>query len=185
MNGIHDILKREGIECKIAASREEQYDAVNSIQIGSKRDVYLNAIKARLFDNEGFNAKNSTQKLIKEIEKYNPDLIHLHNLHGYYINVEELFDYLKIYGKPVVWTLHDCWPITGHCPYFSRSNVIIGFGDVMIVYKKESILKVFSWIIPREIGDEKKCLYKGSQYDNRMCFKVLQNIGQKVLFIRI
>lgn len=119
MNGIHDILKREGIECKIAASREQQYDAANSIRIGSKGDVYLNAIKARLFDNEGFNAKKATQKLIKEIEEYNPDLIHLHNLHGYYINVEELFDYLKTYGKTVVWTLHDCWPITGHCPYFS------------------------------------------------------------------
>ena len=46
-------------------------------------------------------------------------IIHLHNLHGYYINVEILFEFLKQYGKPVVWTLHDCWAFTGHCCYYS------------------------------------------------------------------
>ena len=49
---------------------------------------------------------------------YDPDLIHLHNIHGFYLDVEELFAYLKVCGKPVVWTLHDCWSFTGHCAYF-------------------------------------------------------------------
>ena len=47
----------------------------------------------------------------------NPDIIHLHNIHGYYINIEILFDYLKSSKKPVIWTLHDCWSFTGHCAH--------------------------------------------------------------------
>ena len=180
MNGIHDMLKREGIECKIAASREQQYDAVNSIQIGSKIDVYLNAIKARLFDNEGFNAKKSTQKLIKEIEEYNPDLIHLHNLHGYYINVEELFDYLKIYGKPVVWTLHDCWPITGHCPHFSMAkcnNWISGCHDCP--QKREYPKSVFMDNSPQNWKRKKNAFTKVSNMTIVCVSKWLQNIVKK------
>lgn len=119
MNGIYDTLKENGFECKIAAAREKMYVPEDSIRIGTDFSVKFNALKARVFDNEGFNAISATKKLIKQIEEYNPDIIHLHNLHGYYINVEILFDYLKKVQKPVVWTLHDCWPFTGHCAHFS------------------------------------------------------------------
>ncbi|MCF0105346.1 MAG: glycosyltransferase [Holdemanella sp.] len=118
VNGIYDTLKENGHDCKIAAAREELYVPEDSIRIGSKKDAYINALKARVFDNEGFNAKSATLKLIKDIEAYNPDIIHLHNLHGYFINVEILFDYLKKTNKPIVWTLHDCWTMTGHCAHF-------------------------------------------------------------------
>lgn len=118
VNGIYDTLIEMGHECAIAAAREKMYAPENSIRIGSNLGVKINALKSRLFDNEGFSAKHATKKLIKKIEAYNPDVIHLHNLHGYYINLEILFDYLKRAGKPVVWTLHDCWSITGHCAHF-------------------------------------------------------------------
>jgi len=122
VNGIYDVLKSEGIECKIAAAREKVYAEADSIRIGSKVGVYMNALKARLLDNEGFNAVRDTQRLIQQIKEYNPDIIHLHNLHGYYINVEILFDYLRQCGKPIVWTLHDCWAMTGHCAYFEAAK---------------------------------------------------------------
>jgi glycosyltransferase involved in cell wall biosynthesis len=61
----------------------------------------------------------STKKLINKIIEASPDIIHLHNVHGYYLNVKLLFDFLADYNKPVVWTLHDCWSFTGHCAYFS------------------------------------------------------------------
>lgn len=122
VNGIYDTLIEEGHECKVAAAREKMYKAEDSIQIGKKRDVYFNALSCRLFDNEGFYPKSATQKLIKQIKEYDPDVIHLHNLHGYYINVEVLFDYLKQSGKKIYWTLHDCWAFTGHCTYFSAVN---------------------------------------------------------------
>ena len=118
VNGIYDTLKEQGHECKIAAAREVMYAPEDSWRIGNGLDVKLNGVKARIFDNEGFNAKRATRDLIKKIEEYDPDIIHLHNLHGYCINVEILFDYLKRANKKVFWTLHDCWSFTGHCAHF-------------------------------------------------------------------
>ena len=117
---IADELTENGHECKIAFGRKaapERYQKY-AYRITSDGGVKINALKARLFDNEGFNAARATKKLISFIEEYNPDVIHLHNLHGYYLNVEVLFDYLKKADKKVVWTLHDCWTFTGHCAYF-------------------------------------------------------------------
>ena len=117
---IADMLISEGHECKIAYGRKtvpEKYKDI-AYRIGSDFGVKVNGVKARLFDNEGFNARSATKKLIKWIKHYNPDVIHLHNLHGYYLNVKLLFNYLKTCGKKVVWTLHDCWSFTGHCAYF-------------------------------------------------------------------
>lgn len=117
---IADMLISEGHECKIAYGRKivpEKYKDI-AYRIGSDFGVKVNGVKARLFDNEGFNARLATKKLIKWIKQYNPDVIHLHNLHGYYLNVKLLFDYLKTCGKKVVWTLHDCWSFTGHCTHF-------------------------------------------------------------------
>ena len=119
MNGIYDTLKENGHECKIAAAREKILYPKDSIQIGTNTGVYVNALESRILDNDGFAAKRATKDLVRKIEEYNPNVIQLHNLHGYYINVEILFEYLKRSGKPVVWTMHDCWPATGHCPYFT------------------------------------------------------------------
>ena len=116
---------KEGNECIIAYGREsvpEKYKKI-SYRISSNENVMLNGIKARIFDNEGFNAEYETKKFIEFAEKYNPDLLWLHNLHGYYINVEMLFDWIK--SRPemeIRWTLHDCWAFTGHCPHFSYVN---------------------------------------------------------------
>lgn len=122
MNGIYDTLKENGFDCKIAAAREKMYVPEDSYCICSDTEVKVNALKARLFDSEGFNAARETQRLVEYIKVYDPDIIHLHNLHGYYMNMEILFDYLKKANKPVVWTLHDCWTMTGHCAHF----VLIG-----------------------------------------------------------
>lgn len=118
VNGIYDTLKEQGHECKIAAAREGLYAPEDSWRIGNDLNVKFNGVMARVFDNEGFNAKKVTKDLIKKIEEYDPDIIHLHNLHGYCINVEILFDYLKRSNKKVFWTLHDCWTFTGHCAHF-------------------------------------------------------------------
>lgn len=117
---IADILKEQGHECRIAYGREtvpEKYRDT-AVRIGSDFGVKINALKARLLDNEGFNAKQATEKLVALMKDYNPDVIHLHNVHGYYLNLPELFTYLASANKPVVWTLHDCWAFTGHCSYF-------------------------------------------------------------------
>ena len=73
---------------------------------------------SRFVDKHGFGSTRATQVFLKEVERLDPDVIHLHNLHGYYLNVELLFGYLRLANKPVVWTLHDCWAFTGHCAHF-------------------------------------------------------------------
>lgn len=60
-----------------------------------------------------------TLGLLRQLDKIKPDIIHLHNLHGFIINIPLLFGYIKRHNIPTVWTLHDCWAFTGHCPHFT------------------------------------------------------------------
>ena len=114
--------EQQGHKVKIAYGREivpEQYRKY-AVKIGTICEVRVNALKARLLDNEGFNAKNATRKFLEWADEYNPDLLWLHNLHGYYINLELLFNWIKSRpGMEVKWLLHDCWAFTGHCSHFT------------------------------------------------------------------
>lgn len=111
-------LIRRGDDSIVAYARNEIAQDVPCYKIGNQFDVLFHAMMTRLTDRTGFFSKDATCKLIDEIKGYNPDIIQLHNLHGYYLNIQMLFDFLKEYQKPVVWTLHDCWAFTGHCAYF-------------------------------------------------------------------
>lgn len=75
-------------------------------------------ILAKLTGRHGCYSHFATYKLIQKIKETKPDIIHLHNIHGWYLNWRMLFDYLKNADIPVIWTLHDCWSFTGHCPHF-------------------------------------------------------------------
>lgn len=111
---------KQGGESMIAYGRKAKSSNSKTYKIGNKLDQINHLVQTRLFDTHGFHSNYSTVELVKQIESFGPDVIHLHNLHGYYLNVEILFDFLKNYNKPVVWTLHDCWAFTGHCCYFER-----------------------------------------------------------------
>ncbi len=112
------VLLANGHESFIAFGRGNRPSKSQLIKIGSEWDVYWHGIQTIVFDRHAFASKAATQKLIGEIERLKPDVIGLHNLHGYYINIEILFTYLKTTPIPVVWTLFDCWAFTGHCTYF-------------------------------------------------------------------
>ena len=107
-----------GWKSYIAYGRNERPSQSLKIKIGSNRDLYLHGLQTRLFDRHGFGSVNATRNLVRKIEEIKPDIIHLHNLHGYYINIKVLFNYLCFTQIPVVWTLHDCWSFTGHCIHF-------------------------------------------------------------------
>ena len=113
----HD-LKKEGHEGKIYYGRRTAPDNAETEKIGTNLDMRLHVLSTFFTGTHGFNSKAQTKGLIKSLKEYNPDLIHMHNIHGFYLDVETLFEYLKQCGKPVVWTLHDCWSFTGHCAYF-------------------------------------------------------------------
>lgn len=82
----------------------------------------FHALMSYTLDGHGLGSYFYTKKVIKKIEEFNPDIIHLHNLHGYYINYPILFQYFKKVDKPIVWTFHDFWPITGHCVHFDYNK---------------------------------------------------------------
>jgi putative colanic acid biosynthesis glycosyltransferase len=103
----------------IAYGRHARISQSELIKIGSDWDIWMHGLQTRLFDRHGLASTAATRELVEQIKKIKPDIIHLHNIHGYYINIEILFRYLKDANIPVVWTLHDCWPITGHCAHFT------------------------------------------------------------------
>jgi len=115
---IGSLLIDEGHKSFIAYGISSNESRSGIIKVGQKSGVLLHVLKTRFFDLHGFGSVKATRQLVKKIELIDPDLIHLHNIHGYYINIEVLFEYLKKRQKPVVWTFHDCWPFTGHCCYF-------------------------------------------------------------------
>ncbi len=117
-------LEKQGHEVKIAYGRGEvpKQFSKYAIRVGNNLDVMLHGIKARVYDASGFGSKRVTMRFIDWIESYNPDVIHLHNLHGYYINIDILFEYLKKSDKKIIWTLHDCWSFTGHTVYCDTVN---------------------------------------------------------------
>lgn len=120
--GIYRMLLENGHSCRIAYGRGYLETDISNYKIGNKLSVCMDGILTRLTDRAGFYSKQATRDLIKDIEAFNPDVIQLHNLHGYYINIEILFEYLLKSNIPVVWTLHDCWPFTGHCCYYSEKK---------------------------------------------------------------
>lgn len=112
-----DVLQKKGAQSRIAYGRGGS-NRDNTFRFESDLGVMLHGVLSRITDRHAFYSAAATKKLIEDIRNYAPDLIHLHNLHGYYVHIGLLFEFLKDYGKPVIWTLHDCWTMTGHCAHF-------------------------------------------------------------------
>lgn len=101
-----------------------QVAGCTQIMIGTKKDRLAHVIFTRINDSHGLHSTRPTLQLIDAIESIRPDIIHIHNLHGYYLNYPILIEFLKHTKIPIVWTMHDCWAMTGHCAYpqFSDCN---------------------------------------------------------------
>lgn len=120
---IHAALQAKGITSYIMYGRGEPKICNHAVKISNQIDFYWHALQTRVFDKHGFCSTKTTQRAINVLDELQPDVVHLHNIHGYYLNVELLFSYLKQHSKiKVIWTLHDCWPFTGHCAYFDFSG---------------------------------------------------------------
>ncbi len=117
---IADLATKKGHEviCSFYARRNKDKDK-NCIYIGNKVSHNIHKKLYRKTGNNGCYSKISTWNFLRKVKKFDPDLIHIHNLHNCYINLPMLFDYIKKNNKKVVWTLHDCWSFTGQCPYFT------------------------------------------------------------------
>lgn len=120
--GIGKVALENGWESHIAYGRDAGKSESEIYKIGNQYDIYKHVAITRLFDRHGFSGRNATKKLVTHINQIQPDVIHLHNIHGYYLHIEEFFTFLAKLGRPVVWTLHDSWSYTGHCAYYMAAN---------------------------------------------------------------
>lgn len=118
MADLYEVIKASGNEARVAVGREPMPEGYEGILIGNKGDFYQHVVKNFLQGESGFGSAEVTKKFLSWVEEEKPDLIHLHNIHGFYLQVEMLFEYIKKRNIPVVWTLHDCWSFTGHCAYY-------------------------------------------------------------------
>lgn len=118
---LQKIMEKEGHECYTAYGYGKT-DEKNTYRIGNKLEYYLHNILSKLSGKQGYFSKKGTKELINYIEKLNPDIIHLRNLHANFLNLPMLFNYLSKIDKPIVQSLHDCWSFTGKCAYYSEEE---------------------------------------------------------------
>ena len=113
---VSKVLNSRGIENYVIYSNGHS-DYPGAIKC-AERFPKLQALKSRLFCNYGFNSSASTRKIIAELDRIQPDIVHLHNLHGHNCNLEMLMNYFREKKIKLFWTFHDCWAFTGYCPYY-------------------------------------------------------------------
>lgn len=114
---IHRELKKQGHESMVAYGRGRASDEEGVVKIGSKFEVAFEGLVTRYIGINGFTSWNATRELVNKLNEFSPDVIHLHGLHGYYLNFEILFDYINTNNIPCVWTFHDCHAFSGNCGY--------------------------------------------------------------------
>lgn len=121
VKALHDICVSRNIEC-ISAHRcvyRGRKPFEDTVEISSRIDSRIHGVLSRFTMFKGCFSKIKTACFLNKVDKFSPDLIHLHNLHGSYVNLPLLFRYIKKNNIPVVWTLHDCWSFTAICSHFS------------------------------------------------------------------
>lgn len=117
------LAKSKGWDVYIAHGlRHANPTQLKGIAVSSEVEEYFHALQSVFFDRHGLGSKHATERLIKQIQLLQPDIIHLHNLHGYFLNFKVLFEYFATIDTPIIWTMHDCWPFTGRCTHFVGVN---------------------------------------------------------------
>lgn len=125
MQEIGELARAHGWETYIAYSKGRDGVKPNEaklIPVGNKWSVAWHGVMTRLFDRHGLASDGATRAFVEEIQRIRPDVIHIHNIHGYFLNYRILFDYLSKANIPVIWTVHDCWLYTGHCYHYSYKH---------------------------------------------------------------
>lgn len=118
--GIGNHVQGMGWRSVIAYGRYVRPSKSELIRVGDNMDVRLHGLESRLLDDHGLGSRRATKDFLRKVDEMKPDIVHLHNIHGYFLNYKLLFEYLNATHIPVVWTFHDCWSFTGHCSHFNQ-----------------------------------------------------------------
>ena len=125
MQEIGDLAMASGWESYVAYSKGRdglRRSTSQTVPVGGRLSVAWHGLETRLFDRHRLASTSATKDFVRKIQRIDPDIIHIHNIHGYFLNYKGLFDYLSKAGKPVIWTVHDCWLYTGHCYYYTSAG---------------------------------------------------------------
>jgi len=155
---LYDHLKKNGHQAAICYGRGPIVNEDDIFKFGLDWETYIHAALSRLMGLNGFFSYKSTKRLINFIERYKPDIVHIHELHGYFVNLYQVVNYLKAKNVPIIWTFHceymytgkcgyayDCKRFIdkcGHCPYLHDypSSFIIDATKYMLAKKKRLLL---------------------------------------------
>lgn len=122
MFSIHKELLARNYDSYVVWGNGMNSNDSKEIYMGNKLEIFIHKVYSHIFCKQGFASLHATKKLLKKLDEIKPDIVHLHNLHGNYINIELLFKYLKENSIKTIWTFHDTWAFTGKCVYFSIAN---------------------------------------------------------------
>lgn len=156
--GISELLSADSIENYILfSSRTDGYPLGRSCS--DNRYLRVQALKSRVFGNYGFNSESATKRMIRELERIRPDVVHLHNIHGHDCNLELLFSWFRRNKTKLVWTFHDCWAFTAYCPHYSMAAC----GKWRTQCSGCTQRREYSWFFDRSAAlfEKKKRLFSG------------------------
>ena len=155
---ISKLLTEKGIENYILYTQGNS-DYPLGIKYAGKKYIKLQALKSKIFGNYGFNSKSITKRLIEELERIRPDVVHMHNMHSHNCHLEILFNYFRKTQVKVYWSFHDCWALTSYCPHFD----MIGCDKWKNGCHHCELRPSYSWFFDRskKLYERKKAIFNG------------------------
>lgn len=150
-------LSRNNIENYILCSKNNGYPL--GVQCSCNAYIKVQAIRSRVLGNYGFNSKTATNKMIREMEHIQPDIVHLHNIHGHDCDLEALFSYFRQKKRKLLWTFHDCWAFTAYCPHFTMMKCEKWRSQCSKCIQRQE----YSWLFDgsKRLFERKKELFQG------------------------
>lgn len=115
--GLSDLMDENGIG-NVVLYTEAGNGHPNGRGYASLPEIKFQALQSRLTGTYGFCSKQITRRLVSRLDHFDPEIVHIHNIHGHNCDLEMLFAYLKERGQKIIWTFHDCWAFTGYCPHY-------------------------------------------------------------------
>ena len=155
--GISQVMTAENIENYVLCSRTNGYPL--GIPCSEGKYIKFQALKSKILGNYGFNSKGATRRMIRELERIQPDIVHLHNIHGHDCDLDMLFSWFRLNKTKLIWTFHDCWGFTAYCPHFTMAKC----GKWKTGCEHCVQHRRYSWLFDRsrELFERKKELFSG------------------------
>jgi len=151
---LYSELRRQGHEAFVAYGRGPKISEVGIRKFAWDIETYFHAFMTRMIGLTGFFSPISTHRLLTLIKRIQPDVVHLHELHGYFVNIGPIVNYLKTNQIPTVWTYHCEFMYTGKCGYTeecTRYTDQCGECPLLVEYPKSLFFDFTSYMLRKKI----------------------------------